>query len=89
MGGDGRTLTGSGPNSWSHDGTAAGIMDLCGNIWEWNQGMKIIDGRIYVVGEDGTAVAVAAQVFAGEERGASHVAYGSGLFAPAFCRGEC
>ena len=56
MGGDGRTLTGSGPNSWSHDGTAAGIMDLCGNVWEWNQGMKIIDGRIYVVGEGGTVM---------------------------------
>ena len=55
-GGDGRTLTGSGPVSWAHDGTAAGIYDLCGNVWEWNQGMKLIDGKIYVVGEDGTAM---------------------------------
>ena len=56
MGGDGRTLTGSGPNSWAHDGTAAGIFDMCGNVWEWNQGMKLIDGKILVVGEDGTAM---------------------------------
>jgi len=56
MGGDGRVLTGSGPVSWAHDGTAAGIYDLCGNIWEWNQGMKLINGKIYVVGEDGVAM---------------------------------
>ncbi|MBL5778110.1 SUMF1/EgtB/PvdO family nonheme iron enzyme [Bacillus sporothermodurans] len=44
----GRVLTGSGPASWSHDGTTAGIYDLNGNVWEWNEGLKIIDGKIYV-----------------------------------------
>lgn len=54
MGDDGRTLTGSGPVSWNHDNTPYGISDLCGNVWEWNDGMKTIDGKIYAVGEDGT-----------------------------------
>ncbi len=43
-----RVLTGSGPASWSHDGTSAGIYDLNGNVWEWTDGFKLIDGKIYV-----------------------------------------
>lgn len=43
-----KILTGSGPASWSHDHTNAGIFDLNGNIWEWNDGLRIIDGKIYV-----------------------------------------
>lgn len=46
-GGTPRILTGSGPNSWRHDNTYAGIADLTGNIDEWNDGLKIIDGRMY------------------------------------------
>lgn len=33
-GGCGKTLTGSGPVQWNHDGTAHGVADMCGNIWE-------------------------------------------------------
>ncbi|WGG19275.1 phage tail protein [Ectopseudomonas oleovorans] len=44
----GRTLTGSGPAIWAHDGTPAGIHDLVGNIWEWVDGMKLVDGRVHM-----------------------------------------
>jgi hypothetical protein len=43
-----KTLGGSGPASWRHDGTCAGIADLVGNVWEWNDGLKIVDGQILV-----------------------------------------
>ena len=46
--GTGRTLTGSGPASWRHDNTFAGICDLVGNVWEWIYLFKLVDGRIYV-----------------------------------------
>lgn len=42
-----KILAGSGPASWRHDGTHQGIADLVGNIWEWNDGMKLVDGRFY------------------------------------------
>jgi hypothetical protein len=37
-----RTLTGSGPASWRHDNTPNGISDLCGNIWEWTPGLRLV-----------------------------------------------
>jgi hypothetical protein len=42
-----KILTGTGPVSWRHDNTSFGIADLVGNIWEWNDGLKITDGQIY------------------------------------------
>jgi hypothetical protein len=42
-----KTLGGSGPVSWRHDNSLAGISDLVGNVWEWNDGMKLVDGRFY------------------------------------------
>lgn len=43
-----RIATGSGPASWSHDHTNAGIFDLNGNVWEWVDGIRVEDGKIYV-----------------------------------------
>ncbi len=32
---EGRVLTGTGPVSWSCDGTSKGVFDIVGNVWEW------------------------------------------------------
>lgn len=51
--GTARTLTGSGPAAWAHDGTPAGIHDLVGNIWEWVSGMKLVNGRVWLAPDNG------------------------------------
>ena len=47
--GGGRTATGSGPVTWNHDHTAAGIADLCGNCWEWVGGARLVNGEIQII----------------------------------------
>ena len=42
-----KTLGGSGPASWRHDNTYQGIADMVGNVCEWNDGLKMVDGRLY------------------------------------------
>lgn len=51
--GVGNTLTGSGPMAWRHDGTPAGVADTVGNLWEWQTGMKLVDGRIFLASDNG------------------------------------
>jgi len=53
----GRTLTGSGPASWRHDGTKYGIADLVGNVWEWNDGLKLVEGRILMPADNDFSMA--------------------------------
>ena len=43
-----RTLTGSGPCTWRHDNSPAGICDLVGNAWEWLGGLRLSEGRIFM-----------------------------------------
>lgn len=50
-----KTLTGSGGTSWSHDGTEAGIADLNGNVFEWNSGMRLIEGEIQILSDNNAA----------------------------------
>ena len=45
----GRVHTGSGPVTWAHDRTNAGIFDMTGNVWEWTGGMRINNGEIQVI----------------------------------------
>ena len=47
--GIGRVLTGTGPLSWSHDNTPAGIWDLNGNLSEWVGGYRTVYGEIQVL----------------------------------------
>lgn len=47
--GTARTLTGSGPQSWNHDNSIAGIADLNGNVWEWNGGLRLNGGEIQII----------------------------------------
>ena len=44
-----RILTGSGPNTWSHNWMPDGIFDLNGNVWEWCAGMRLVDGEIQII----------------------------------------
>ena len=44
-----RTATGSGPATWCHDHTPAGIADMNGNVTEWCDGMRLIKGEIQII----------------------------------------
>jgi hypothetical protein len=51
----GRTLAGSGPLAWTHDGTPFGIADLNGNVLEWNPGFRQYRGEIQIDTNNGMA----------------------------------
>lgn len=45
---NGRTATGSGPATWRHDGTFAGIADWVGDVWKRMSGARVVDGEIQI-----------------------------------------
>lgn len=51
----GRVATGSGPISWSHDGSPFGVFDLNGNVWEWVGGLRLNAGEIQVLADNNAA----------------------------------
>lgn len=51
-----RCLTGSGPVTWAHDHTNAGIMDMKGNVWEWQDGLRLNNGEINIVANNNAAL---------------------------------
>lgn len=54
--GFGRTLTGSGPVTWNHDHTIYGVSDMCGNVWEWLAGLRIVDGVLEYIPNNNAAL---------------------------------
>ncbi len=54
--GEGKTLAGSGPASWNHDHTPFGVSDLCGNIWEWFAGLRLMNGALQFISDNDAAV---------------------------------
>ena len=59
VGSDGRTnlgLTGSGPCSWTHDGTPSGIYGLNGDCVEWAPGLRTMDGEVQILAGNNAAL---------------------------------
>ncbi len=54
--GSARTLTGSGPVEWRHNRKPSGIADLAGNVWEWNAGMRLVNGEIQIIADNNAAL---------------------------------
>ena len=50
-----RVATGTGPISWSHDKTMAGIWDLNGNVWEWQGGIRLVLGELQILANNDAA----------------------------------
>lgn len=64
---NGRTATGTGPATWSHDGSPFGIFDLNGNVWEWVGGLRLMDGEIQILESNNAADNTKDQFTASEE----------------------
>ncbi len=53
-----RTLTGTGPDSWNHDGGPWGVADLAGNVWDWVSGFRTVDGELQFIPDNDSAMNV-------------------------------
>lgn len=45
--------TGSGGATYTHNGQEDGITDLCGNVWEWTCGVRLVQGELQVISKTG------------------------------------
>jgi hypothetical protein len=50
-----RVKTGTGPLTWTHDRTVAGIWDLVGNLSEWVGGVRVVYGELQVLKDNNAA----------------------------------
>lgn len=41
--------TGTGPITWTHDGTLEGVWDMNGNVMEWCTGLRLVHGELQVI----------------------------------------
>lgn len=57
--------TGSGPDAWRHNAAATGIADLVGNLWEWQWGFKLVDGRVFLAPDNDKSLVESAWVDTG------------------------
>lgn len=64
--GNSRWLTGSGGPTTTHN-WVNGIADMNGNLWEWVDGIKVDEGKIYVMGNDNTTPTWGGNSFAAAE----------------------
>lgn len=53
-----RMLTGTGPDTWTHDHTAFGVEGLCGDIYEWVRGMRLMDGKLEIANNNDAAMPI-------------------------------
>ena len=47
-----RVATGTGPVTWSHDGTVSGVYDMNGNVWEWTPGIRLVNGEVQIIADN-------------------------------------
>ena len=50
-----RVATGTGPVTWSHDGTVSGVWDMNGNVWQWVSGIRLVYGELQILNDNDAA----------------------------------